>query len=105
MCRLGRALRSGDEDEGRGEEGGGGATTKEVVLYVYNSLGKPGRRGDLEDRPHIIESGVVQDTTQRLTRIELRPRFDDLSIFIKSDALLLHLARQDEGLGGWSGCP
>jgi hypothetical protein len=24
MCRLGRALRSRDEDEGRGEEGGGG---------------------------------------------------------------------------------
>ncbi len=28
MCRLGRALRSGDEDEGRGEEGGGGAVRR-----------------------------------------------------------------------------
>ena len=67
-----------------------------LVLCVYNSFDKPGRRGELlEDRPHIIESGVVQDTSQRLTRIELRPRVDDLVIFIKSD-VLLHLTRQDE---------
>ena len=71
---------------------------------MYDSLVKPGRHGELlEDRPHIIESGFVQDMPQRLTRIDLRPRFDDLAIFIKRDALLLHLARQDEG--GWSGCP
>ena len=39
------------------------------------------------DRSHIIESRIVQDTTHRLTRIDLRPRFDDLAIFIKRDAL------------------
>jgi hypothetical protein len=34
MCRLGRALRSGDEDEGRGEEGrGGGAVTTEETRW------------------------------------------------------------------------
>ena len=27
MCRLGKALRSGDQDEGRGEEGGGEPVT------------------------------------------------------------------------------
>ena len=67
-------------------------------MYSYlQDSGKPGRRRELlEDRPHVIESGVVQDTPQRLTRIDLRPRFDELAIFIKRDALLLHLARQDE---------
>ena len=50
---------------------------------MYDSLVKPGRHGELlEDRPHIIESGFVQDMPQRLTRIDLRPRFDDLAIFI-----------------------
>jgi hypothetical protein len=37
MCRLGKTLRSGDEDEGRGEERGGGGNnggSTEVMSHI-----------------------------------------------------------------------
>ena len=40
MCRLGRALRSGDEDEGRGEERGGGAVRRKHGDGMKNRVDK-----------------------------------------------------------------
>ena len=37
MCRLGRALRSGDEDEGRGDERGGGGGEEETRRWDCES--------------------------------------------------------------------
>jgi hypothetical protein len=37
MCRLGRALRSGDEDEGRGEEGGWGGAKTGTSFFAIKS--------------------------------------------------------------------
>ena len=41
MCRLGRALRSGDEDEGRGEERGGGAVRRKHGDGIVRALRLP----------------------------------------------------------------
>jgi hypothetical protein len=55
MCRLGRALRSGDEDEGSGEEGGGGRRQRKK---------HGGGMKNRVDKPRGIETRITEALTK-----------------------------------------
>jgi hypothetical protein len=67
MCRLGRALRSGDEDEGRGEERGGGAVRRKHGDGMKNLVDK--------------SRGIETHTTEAFVKVRPTDPFVCVSMF------------------------